>query len=424
MASRMSSDEGLCCCEYYNNQGERTHLLACCCDCEAFDQIADRVLKCEKVPSSLVDKFIDTVIDRCRIPGLTSGGAAKVNLEIVTPIVVVPTSLILCAVGPITACLVLSLLPYFCFFFYRTWKRKTNKTRTKFFFIWGLTSLLFMYFLFEMIICSHTNVSFVSNLLISSLVIGMSVALMFAKSDPGIIPNDKIKRYLHESFGFFGMMETASSVDKEDSANFEVVEHDDVPVPVEDEDDYPEKPVLLTKGQCDGSNWCRSCCIDRPPRSGHCTVCDVCIQNRDHHCVWIDSCVGAKNHRSFLVAITIFVITGYYGSYMTLTSVCDPSWPHEITCPLSVAYRDFKWAICYAGAWYTVFVSTIMLIGLVHQIILISQNVTSQELHTAAKFGKTRFLLWYPDNVYNRGLIQNWVDFWLRRRSVGMYETV
>ena len=37
-----SSTEGLCCCEYENSQGERSNILACCCDCEAFDQAADR----------------------------------------------------------------------------------------------------------------------------------------------------------------------------------------------------------------------------------------------------------------------------------------------------------------------------------------------------------------------------------------------
>lgn len=32
----------LCCCEYENEHGERSHILACCCDCQALDEACDR----------------------------------------------------------------------------------------------------------------------------------------------------------------------------------------------------------------------------------------------------------------------------------------------------------------------------------------------------------------------------------------------
>lgn len=39
--------ESLCCCEYVNSRGERSHVAACCCDCEdlddAFDRSAERI---------------------------------------------------------------------------------------------------------------------------------------------------------------------------------------------------------------------------------------------------------------------------------------------------------------------------------------------------------------------------------------------
>ena len=35
-------EESLCCCEYINMDGQRTHMLACCCDCEAVDQAFDK----------------------------------------------------------------------------------------------------------------------------------------------------------------------------------------------------------------------------------------------------------------------------------------------------------------------------------------------------------------------------------------------
>lgn len=36
-------DEGLCCCEYVNSHGERSHVAACCCDCEDLDDAFDRL---------------------------------------------------------------------------------------------------------------------------------------------------------------------------------------------------------------------------------------------------------------------------------------------------------------------------------------------------------------------------------------------
>ncbi|XP_060564187.1 palmitoyltransferase ZDHHC23-B-like isoform X2 [Ruditapes philippinarum] len=421
---KMADDDVLCCCEYRNKNGEKSHLLACCCDCEALDQIADRVFKCEKIPTSLVDRLFETIVDRCRVPGLSGGGATQINLEVAIPVLVIPISLMICAVGPISTGCILACLPYFCFFFYRTWKRKTKKTRTKFFFAWGVTSLLFMYFLFEVVICMNTNVSKLENLCVSLSVMGMCVALRFAKKDPGIIPSEKVKQYLYDTYSF--TVHRSSHEGDKDIEDFEVIEHKDIPDDTHNKDMEDLQTMKGADGEehSKGANWCNICCIEKPPRAGHCTVCDVCIYNRDHHCVWIDSCVGARNHRSFLVAMTIFVFTSYYGGYLTLAAVCDPMSPHEATCSFRTAYRDFKWGLCYASAWYVVVVATLMLFGLIHQMVLISQNMTSQELHTAIKFGNTRCLIYNIRNVYNQGILQNWSDFFMKKRYVAMYETV
>lgn len=32
----------LCCCEYVNRHGERSHVAACCCDCEDLDDACER----------------------------------------------------------------------------------------------------------------------------------------------------------------------------------------------------------------------------------------------------------------------------------------------------------------------------------------------------------------------------------------------
>lgn len=35
-------EETLCCCEYVNRHGTRSHVAACCCDCEDLDDACDR----------------------------------------------------------------------------------------------------------------------------------------------------------------------------------------------------------------------------------------------------------------------------------------------------------------------------------------------------------------------------------------------
>ncbi|KAH3801824.1 palmitoyltransferase ZDHHC23-B-like [Dreissena polymorpha] len=409
----MASD-ALCCCEYENKHGDRSHLLACCCDCEALDQIGDRFFKCETIPSSLIDRFLDTLSDRCRIPGLTGGGAIKVNLELATPIIIIPASLSLAAIGPITTGFILIFLPCFCVAFYQIWRKRTQKLRTKFFLVWGIFSLVFMYFLFEMVICANTNVSFIDNLIITIAVIMLGVALKLAKDDPGIIPEDKVQPYIHNSYAFFGLS-NPNPRDKEEALleDFEVVQMDDIDPP----DTKPENSKVK------GANWCESCSVITSPRSGHCKACDVCISNRDHHCVWIDSCVGRKNHRSFLVAMALFVFVGYYGSYLTLAAVCDPSLSSQ-TCSIPYAYRDFKWGLCFSGACYTILVTSIMCFGLVHQLLLISQNSTSQEMHRASLERNTKCAIFRIRNPYNRGFLQNWKEFILNQRCTGNVESV
>ncbi|KAI8615651.1 DHHC palmitoyltransferase-domain-containing protein [Chytriomyces sp. MP71] len=45
---------------------------------------------------------------------------------------------------------------------------------------------------------------------------------------------------------------------------------------------------------------CKTCLLDKPARSKHCSLCKHCIAKADHHCAWLNTCVGHANYPHFL----------------------------------------------------------------------------------------------------------------------------
>ncbi|XP_015600770.1 probable palmitoyltransferase ZDHHC24 [Cephus cinctus] len=65
------------------------------------------------------------------------------------------------------------------------------------------------------------------------------------------------------------------------------------------------------------SGWrlCALCETMSPPRSWHCTTCDICILKRDHHCIFTGCCVGHFNHRYFLMFVFYLFAATVYAFY-------------------------------------------------------------------------------------------------------------
>ena len=58
------SSEDLCCCEYINSHGERSHLMGLFCDCSELDDAVDRIFKGLAIPTSRPNEIMSVIEDR------------------------------------------------------------------------------------------------------------------------------------------------------------------------------------------------------------------------------------------------------------------------------------------------------------------------------------------------------------------------
>ncbi|XP_022239776.1 palmitoyltransferase ZDHHC23-like, partial [Limulus polyphemus] len=109
----MHKQNVLCCCEYFNNKGERSHLMGFCCDCEALDESFDKLITCKPIQSDSCSRIMDTVADRLRLPWCDGYGARKLDPDVLLAALLLLTTLFLAAQGWVATLVVFGLLPFF-----------------------------------------------------------------------------------------------------------------------------------------------------------------------------------------------------------------------------------------------------------------------------------------------------------------------
>ncbi|XP_017261816.1 palmitoyltransferase ZDHHC23-B [Kryptolebias marmoratus] len=391
LKQQVEEEEVLCCCEYVNRHGERSHVAACCCDCEDLDDACDRFLKREPQKAESLSQITAVVSDRIRVPWLW-GGAQKLDLSIIPPLILLPALLHLAAFHFLLGVAVLTALPGLVLWYYYFTHRK--KGRTLFFLSLALFSLGYMYYLFVSEVLPRGDVGRAEVAAVSVGVVLTLMALLHTKRDPGVV------RPVHSTVTYHSPLP-----DRDSSLSGG---RRDVSTTATNRAGSPEM------NESSQRNWCSACGVVRPPRAGHCRICGVCVQRLDHHCVWINSCVGQANHRSFLLTLAFFLTTSLYGVSLVLRSVCPQQ--NRLTALLYCpgVYDQYSTALCFTCAWYSSIVTGGLLHLLLVQLVNISYNVTEREARAALREKTARKACWglvVDTGVHSRGLRGNWSEF-------------
>ncbi|XP_035597777.1 palmitoyltransferase ZDHHC23-B isoform X5 [Oncorhynchus keta] len=379
----LEPDEPLCCCEFVDLQGGRSHVAACCCDCEDLDDACDskclllslRWLKKEPQKADSLSRLVTMVSDRLRVPWFW-GGARRFDLSVLPPLLLLPVLLHIAALHFLLGMVVLTALPVLVLWYYYVTHRK--KGRTLFFLSLALFSLGYMYYLFLTEVFPRGGVGLTQ---LGTVTLGVALtlaSLIRTKREPGYVRPHTAD--VHSTVTYH------SSPPDRDPAHTSL-------------NGVGQEVVLANRGS--GSEqqgqgveqresgrsrkWCSLCRVVRPPRAGHCRICGVCVLRLDHHCVCL-----------------------------VLRSVCPQQnlFSALLYCP--GVYNQYSSALCFTCAWYSSIVTGGLLHLLVLQLINVSYNVTEREVRTALRDKTAHSHYWglvVDTGVYSHGFRGNWAEF-------------
>lgn len=359
----MRDDDPLCCCEYISNVGERSHILACLCDCEALDTAFDRLLTCRRVPAPHWSLVRDTVMDRIRVPWL--GGAKRLEMDVISPIIILPSVLLLACHSWTMLMITFSALPFALFFIHRRCSR--SRTRTRFFLSWTVSSLVVLLGVFQLEVVPYLEILFSEN---TVLMLAVALTCLCAYQVHNCPPDILAPSVTVEPMGKSAEA-TACSVS----------------VPYTESED----------------SKCSVCQVVQPPRCSHCHLCGRCFLKRDHHCVWLDTCIGEKNHRAFILGLAALLVSLVYGANLTLTTVCRPKMLWDtflIPDNCFEVYEDIHISLCFVSAVYALLVAIPVVLMLLQQLWLIAINTTIYEMRR------------HKIGIHSRGVCNNCRSFW------------
>ncbi|XP_030754742.1 palmitoyltransferase ZDHHC23 isoform X2 [Sitophilus oryzae] len=303
------------------------------------------LIRGKKVSDNNKTGLLNTMQDRLRVPW--RGGAKQVAFDSILPVIILPSMLLLGSISLwwtvfsfTTVAIFLSLIFNFLI--------KTIPN-TKFFFVWTVTSMVLLYFIFEFIVIPFLEILVEENILLSALIFGFIICLYTTK----IRANELTS---------LGTEECESSVGKEVGGFY------------------------------------------------NCRICDNKIPDKDHHCVWFDCCISKHNQCCFIAALFFAIAALLYSSNLTLTSVCHPfEFYKTILLPddCSDVYYQFELALSFVSAIYSIAIAILLTVILLQQIFLVSIGMSLKEWNKLSIISKLCLGL-NTKRIHNRGFLKNW----------------
>lgn len=143
--------------------------------------------------------------------------------------------------------------------------------------------------------------------------------------------------------------------------------------------------------------FCSTCCIYRPPRSSHCSICNNCVEKFDHHCPWVGNCIGRRNYRHFycfICSLSLLIISELAFSIVHYVMETKTTGSFGMTVRQNPS-TAFIISICFITMW--------SLLGLsIFHSYLIATNVTTNEDIKSSWYIRNRY-----QNPYDNGVISN-----------------
>mmetsp|Transcript_27000 Transcript_27000/g.26063 ORF Transcript_27000/g.26063 Transcript_27000/m.26063 type:complete len:121 (+) Transcript_27000:580-942(+) len=72
----------------------------------------------------------------------------------------------------------------------------------------------------------------------------------------------------------------------------------------------------------DDDLYCCICEQIKPPRSHHCSYCNICVLRMDHHCPWMGNCIGKGNYASFIHSLLYSILLLLFHLFCTGLYYC------------------------------------------------------------------------------------------------------
>ena len=290
-------DDPLCCCEYHESDGTRSHLLGLCCDCEALDKAVDRLVSGREVGHDTVGQIINVVEERIRYPW--KHGAVRIPLGKMLPVVMLPSLLWLATLHQYMMLFTfLMFLPLILLMAMRIMIK--HRPHTKFFLFWSYTSAAYLMYVYQVKLVGlfwdlPKVISWYENLV---LVAGSAVSWW-------------LYRKLQET----------------------------------------------RKRRVSNGKMCR--------------ICQVQVVDKDHHCVWLDMCIDYKNKKTFLMFLTITMMTSTHLALLLTSAACPGQLLGPVLLPeMCWPYSDHHQLLLVVGIYAGLVAGllAILLIGKMHKI--------------------------------------------------------